>query len=138
MTDNELSDKQKHVLLEKGTETPGTGALLYNEKDGDYLCAQCGAKLFHSSAKYDSQTPGLIGWPSFDTAIEGAIKEVEDKSLLMTRTETVCANCGGHLGHVFPADDAPTGTHYCINSAAINFESEDGNTKMRGDGQDYE
>ena len=107
---------------------------MHNEETGDYLCGNCGAKLFDSSAKYDSATPGLIGWPSFDSAVEGAIKEVEDNSMFMKRTETVCANCGVHLGHVFPADDAPTGTHYCINSAAIDFMPENGTEKIKGDG----
>lgn len=129
----ELSDKQKHVLLEKGTEAPHSGALLEMNDKGDYVCAQCGAKIFESSAKYESTTPGLIGWPSFDRAVPGAIKEVEDNSLFMRRTETVCAKCGGHLGHVFAADDSPTGTHYCINSCAMNFKGEDG-TVVRGDG----
>ncbi len=133
--DKDHSEVRKRVIFEKGTEAPNSGALLHNSKDGDYLCGNCGAKLFESSAKYDSQTPGLIGWPSFDSAVEGAIKELEDKSLWMNRTETVCANCDAHLGHVFPADDAATGTHYCINSASIDFMGEDGGM-IKGDGSE--
>ena len=133
MANEELSEKQKHILHKKGTERPGSGVLLDMDADGDYVCAQCGAKLFESTAKYESTTPGLIGWPSFDKAIPGAIKEVKDNSLLMHRTETICAQCGGHLGHVFAADDAPTGTHYCINSCALNFHGEDG-AVVKGDG----
>ncbi len=129
----DLTDNQKRVLFDKATEAPGSGALLDHDGSGDYVCANCGAKLFKSEAKYESKTPGLIGWPSFDRAIEGAVKEVEDKSMFMHRTETVCANCGGHLGHVFAADDAPTGTHYCINSCSMNFEGDDGQV-VKGDG----
>ena len=118
----DLSDEQKHVLLEKGTEAPGTGKFLNHNEDGSYTCANCGVRLFSSDAKYDSRTPGLIGWPSFDKAIDGAIEEKPDDSLGMERTEIICKNCGGHLGHVFPADDAPTGTHYCVNSTSLGFE----------------
>jgi len=117
-----LSKEQKHVLMDKGTETPGTGKFLNHNEDGSYTCANCGAKLFNSDDKYESTAPGLIGWPSFDKAIEGAVEERPDKSLLGERTEIVCANCEGHLGHVFAADDAPSGVHYCINSVSLDFE----------------
>lgn len=117
-----LSDEQKHVLFDKGTERPGSGKFLNHNEDGTYTCANCGAKLFESTTKYESTQSGLIGWPSFDAAIEGAIEEREDNSLFMKRTEIVCAKCGGHLGHVFAADDAPSGTHYCVNSASLDFE----------------
>lgn len=128
-----MTDREE-FMKNKGTEAPGSGKLLHNEETGHYLCGSCGAKLFESSAKYDSTTPGLIGWPSFDTAVKGAVKEIDDTSAFMHRTETVCAKCGGHLGHVFPADDAPTGTHYCINSCSLDFKSDDGKTTIRGDG----
>lgn len=118
----DLSDEQKHVIFDKGTEAPGTGKFLNHNKDGTYTCANCGAKLFKSSTKYESTQPGLIGWPSFDNAIEGAIEEREDSSMFMKRIEIVCAQCGGHLGHVFAADDAPSGTHYCVNSVSLDFE----------------
>jgi len=117
-----LSDEQLRVLRDKGTEAPGSGEYLHHSEDGTYSCAACGTQLFESNAKYDSRTPGLIGWPSFDQAIDGSIRYVEDTSLGMNRTEVVCANCGGHLGHVFSADDAPSGSHYCINSCSLEFK----------------
>lgn len=118
----ELSDEQKRVLFDQGTEAPGTGKFLNHSETGEYTCANCGAVLFSSEAKYESKTPGLIGWPSFDQAIPDAVIEKSDTSMGMERTEIVCANCGGHLGHVFPADDAPTGMHYCVNSVSLDFE----------------
>lgn len=120
----DLSDEQKHVLFDKGTEVPGTGKFLNHNEDGTYTCANCGAKLFNSTAKYESTQPGLIGWPSFDEAIKGAIEERDDNSMFTKRTEIVCAKCGGHLGHVFAADDAPSGTHYCVNSVSLDFEKQ--------------
>lgn len=116
-----LSEDQKRVLFKQGTEAPGTGKFLNHNENGDYTCANCGAKLFSSDAKYDSTMPGLIGWPSFDQALPGAVVEKPDNSLGMERTEITCANCGGHLGHVFAADDAPSGTHYCVNSVSLDF-----------------
>lgn len=120
-----LDDQQKKVLFKKGTEAPGSGKFLNHNQDGTYTCANCGAQLFSSTTKYESTQPGLIGWPSFDAAIEGALEEREDNSMFMKRTEIVCANCKGHLGHVFAADDAPSGTHYCVNSASLDFEKKD-------------
>lgn len=134
MKNQDHSKLRNRVLFERGTETPHTGALLNMNDDGNYLCGNCGAPLFKSQAKYDSKTPVLIGWPSFDSAIPGAIEEAEDNTMFMHRTETKCAKCGVHLGHVFPADDAPTGTHYCINSAAIDFCSADNGQIIKGDG----
>lgn len=122
-----LTDDQKRVLLEKGTEAPGTGKFLNHNEDGTYTCANCGAKLFDSESKYDSKTPGLIGWPSFDKAIEGAVEYIPDSSLGMERIEVVCSNCEAHLGHVFDADDAPSGKHFCINSVCLDFDSKDKN-----------
>lgn len=122
MQNPKLSDEQKAVLFEKATEAPFTGAFLYNSDDGDYVCANCGSRLFHSDTKYDS----ACGWPSFDQAIKGAVKEDIDTSLGMRRTEISCATCGGHLGHVF--DDGPietTGTRYCINSLSLDFKPQD-------------
>ena len=126
---DDLTDEQKEVLFNRGTETPGTGKFLNHNEDGDYTCANCGTVLFASDTKYESRMPGLIGWPSFDKAVPGAITEKDDSSLGMQRTETVCTNCGVHLGHVFPADDAPTGTHYCINSASLGFVPAEENSK---------
>jgi len=115
---DDLTDEQIAVLRDKATEAPFSGALLHNKDNGDYTCAACGSRLFDSTAKFDSGT----GWPSFDSAIQGAVKEVTDTSHGMVRTEVVCSNCGGHLGHVF--DDGPsdtTGQRFCINSASLCF-----------------
>ncbi|MCA9349467.1 peptide-methionine (R)-S-oxide reductase MsrB [Candidatus Saccharibacteria bacterium] len=114
-----LSAKQKAILLDKETEAPFSGKLLNNKADGSYHCAGCGAILFNSDTKFDSGS----GWPSFDQAVEGAVKEIIDDSHGMIRTEVTCANCGGHLGHVFT--DGPketTGRRYCINSLALDFD----------------
>lgn len=118
-----LTDEQKRVLFEKGTETPGTGQYLNHTETGMYTCVNCGVELFKSDAKYDSRTPGLIGWPSFaDPATNDAVELKSDDTLGMSRTEVVCKNCGAHLGHVFDADDAPNGgKHYCINSVCLGF-----------------
>ena len=117
-----LTPEQYHVLREKGTEIPGSGALLYNDKKGEYACAACGTVVFNSDSKYESITPGLIGWPSFsDAADEGAVQLVEDKSMFMHRTEVLCSTCGSHLGHLFDDDSSPNGKHYCINSASLGF-----------------
>lgn len=118
MTNENLSDEQKAVLFNKATEVPFSGALLNMNDEGDYLCANCGNKLFDSSTKFASD----CGWPSFDQAVEGAVGYSEDTSHGMVRTEVTCAKCGGHLGHVFP--DGPqetTGRRYCINSLSMEF-----------------
>lgn len=118
----ELTPEQYHVLREKGTETPGTGDLLYNETDGMYLCAACKSPLFSSATKYESTVPGLIGWPSFSEAVDrDAIELADDDSLGMHRTEVLCKTCGSHLGHLFPDDSSPNGQHYCINSVSLDF-----------------
>ncbi|MEO6513749.1 MAG: peptide-methionine (R)-S-oxide reductase MsrB [Candidatus Saccharimonadales bacterium] len=118
-----LTPEQYHILREKGTEIPGTGALLQNEDTGEYACVACGNVVFKSDTKYESTMPGLIGWPSFaEAASEGAVKLQNDDSLGMSRTEVVCANCGGHLGHLFDDPTSPNGKHYCINSCVLNFE----------------
>lgn len=113
-----LTPEQFHVLREKGTESPFTGKLLYSDKQGTYTCAACGNELFTSDTKFDTD----CGWPSFYDAKPGSVIFHEDNSHGMTRTEVVCANCGGHLGHVFPdAPDQPTGQRFCINSVALQF-----------------
>lgn len=114
----DLTPEQKAVLADKATEAPWTGKLLHVTDDGLYVCANCGALLFASDAKYDSG----CGWPSFDRAIKGSVRYETDRSYGMVRTEVLCANCGGHLGHAFP--DGPsetTGDRYCINSLALAF-----------------
>jgi peptide-methionine (R)-S-oxide reductase len=122
-----LTPEQYHVLREKGTEMPGTGELLQNDKTGDYTCAACGAVLFKSDTKYESDIPGLEGWPSFaDVANGDSVELKEDNSLGMHRTEVVCKTCGGHLGHLFDDASSPTNQHYCINSVALDFKEKDG------------
>jgi len=115
-----LSEEQKKVLFEKGTEAPFSGKLLHNKEKGMYTCANCGAEVFHSDTKFDSGS----GWPSFyDIANSKAINLEEDTSHDMHRTEVICANCGVHLGHVFnDAPEQPTGTRFCINSCALDFK----------------
>ena len=117
-----LTAEQYKVLREKGTEPPFSGKFLNHDAKGVYTCVACGAALFSSDSKYESTTPGLIGWPSFGEVLEsGAVKLVDDNSWGMKRIEAVCANCGGHLGHLFDDDSASTGKHYCINSCALDF-----------------
>lgn len=115
-----LTADQKQVLFEKGTEAPFTGQFLHNKENGMYVCVNCGTQLFHSETKFD---PGS-GWPSFyDVASTDAVRLVEDRSHGMRRVEVLCANCGGHLGHVFnDAPEQPTGMRFCINSCVLDFK----------------
>ena len=115
----QLTPEQYHILREKGTERPFTGALVNNHSDGFYHCAACDAPLFKSGTKYESGS----GWPSFFEPITPEAVELhEDKTLGMHRVEVTCATCGGHLGHVFPDGPNPTGQRFCINSASLKFE----------------
>jgi peptide-methionine (R)-S-oxide reductase len=119
-----LSPEQYHILRQKGTEAPFSGKLLHNDKTGDYTCAACGQLIFKSDTKFDSTIPGLEGWPSFaEVAANGAVELKDDNSMGMHRTEVVCKNCGSHLGHLFDDASSPSGQHYCINSAALDFKS---------------
>ncbi len=113
-----LSPKQFSVLRNGATEKPFSG--IYNDftEKGLYRCGACGAPLFKSETKYDHGT----GWPSFTESIEGAVKYVPDNSFGMKRIEIRCAECDGHLGHVFDDGPLPTGKHYCVNSLSLNFE----------------
>ena len=113
-----LSPEQYRVLREHGTERAGTSPLNAEKRKGIFLCAGCGMPLFDSNTKFESGS----GWPSFYAPREEAVETSVDKSHLMSRTEVHCANCGGHLGHVFPDGPNPTGERYCMNGAALKFE----------------
>jgi len=118
---SKLNDEQYHVLRQHGTERAFTGKYDMHFEKGVYSCAGCGAVLFTSGSKFDSG----CGWPAFyQRAEEGKIVERVDRSFGMMRTEVLCGNCGGHLGHVFPDGPRPTGMRYCINSAALDFKEE--------------
>jgi len=112
-----LTPEQYAVLREKGTETPFTGKLLHEKGSGVYTCVACGNPLFASGAKFDSGT----GWPSFDQALPGATRLVEDDTMGMHRTEVVCARCGSHLGHLFHDGPTATGDRYCLNSVCLDL-----------------
>lgn len=116
---NKLTPEEERVIVNKGTEMSWVGEYTNNHEDGTYLCRRCNAPLFKSEAKFDSGS----GWPAFDDCIEGAVKEIKDADGY--RTEIVCANCEGHLGHVFKGERFTTkNTRHCVNSISMNFVSE--------------
>ena len=118
-----LSPESYRVLREHGTERAGTSPLNHEKRKGMFVCAGCGKDLFPSDTKFESGT----GWPSFYAPVnEDAVGTSEDRSWFMRRTEVHCADCGGHLGHVFPDGPKPTGLRYCMNGAALDFKPEKG------------
>jgi peptide-methionine (R)-S-oxide reductase len=117
----ELTPEQYKVLREHGTEMRGSSPLNNEKGAGTFRCAGCGKPLFDAETKFESGT----GWPSFWAPLPGAVDTQTDRSYGMTRTEVHCADCGGHLGHVFPDGPQPTGERYCMNGVALKFESKD-------------
>jgi peptide-methionine (R)-S-oxide reductase len=116
-----LSPEEFRVLRRAGTEAPWTGEYVSTKTRGVYRCRACGAQLFDSVTKFDSH----CGWPSFDDAIPGAVRELEDHSLGMARTEIRCAKCDSHLGHVFRGEGfTPKDTRHCVNSISLTLEPE--------------
>ena len=113
-----LTQEEFKILREKGTESPFSGIYNSHFEDGTYFCVGCNAPLFKSETKFNSG----CGWPSFDASIKGSIKYSLDKSLGMIRTEILCNNCNGHLGHVFNDGPTDTGTRYCVNSISLDFK----------------
>ena len=115
--DRNLTHEQIRILRQHGTERPGSSPLNHEKRAGAFMCAGCGAELFDSATKYESGS----GWPSFYAPKDGAVATKTDDSLGVARTEAHCAQCGGHLGHVFLDGPRPTGERYCMNGLSLDF-----------------
>lgn len=113
----ELGEERYKILRQKGTEYPHSGAYNLHSENGTYVCGGCKEPLFESNSKFDAH----CGWPSFDESIPGKVQYIKDNTHGMIRTEILCANCGGHLGHVFDDGPTKTGVRYCVNSLSIDF-----------------
>lgn len=116
MSYRDLTEAEKRVIIQKGTERPYSGKYYDHNEGGTYTCKRCGSELFNSGDKFNAH----CGWPSFDDEIDGAVKRVPDADGL--RTEIICANCGAHLGHVFKGEGfTPKNTRHCVNSISLEF-----------------
>ena len=116
----ELSPEEKYVIANKGTERPFSGEYDEHYEEGTYCCRACGNELYKSNSKFSSG----CGWPSFDQEIEGSVKRYRDTSIGMIRVEICCANCGGHLGHVFEGEGFTSkNTRHCVNSLSLKFKA---------------
>lgn len=121
---NDLTPEEERVIINKGTEYPGTGKYNKHKEPGTYVCRRCNAPLYKSDDKFDSH----CGWPSFDDEIKGAVKRVPDRDGM--RVEIVCNNCGGHLGHVFEGEGfTDKDTRHCVNSVSLQFIPADSTKK---------
>lgn len=119
MNYNQLNDFERYVIEKKGTERAFSGEYYNHKENGTYTCKKCNSPLFRSDAKFDSGT----GWPSFDDAIKGAVKEIPDSD--GRRVEIICAHCGAHLGHVFKGEGFTSkNTRHCVNSVSLHFKKE--------------
>ena len=117
-TNVNLTNEQRKVMFEESTEPPGSSKLNHEKREGYYNCANCGVKLFQSSAKFESGS----GWPSFYDSIPGAFETTTDYHIGYARTEYHCKNCGGHHGHIFDDGPQPTGKRYCNNGVCLVFK----------------